>query len=101
MKTKPAHEGRVAAHQDQQRKILQYAVQRTQKILPCKVKINKTADGKRDEVHDQRIIVVIEINEFDIQQDQDDIKRGYKAHGGLLIRGDPAQWHKCAVQVSI
>lgn len=74
MKTKPAHEGRVAAHQDQQRKILQHTAQRAKKILPCKVKINKTADCKRDEIHDQCIVVVIEINKFDIQQDQDDVK---------------------------
>lgn len=101
MEAEPAEESGVAAHQDQKRKILKYAVQRAKKIFPGKVEVDKTADRKCDEVHDQRIIVVVEINKFNIQQDQDDIKRGYKAHRSFLIRGDPAQRYKGAVQVSV
>ena len=74
MESVPADNGRISAHQQKQRKIFGNALQGGLDIFQSRIKVQEPADCKCDEVHDQRIIVGIIVDELDIQQDQDNIK---------------------------
>ena len=68
MKTEPADKAGVAAHQDQKVEIVNQFLQGADKIFYRKIKVDKTADRKRNKVQDQCIIIRIIIDKFYIHQ---------------------------------
>ena len=78
VKSIPADKGGIAAHQRKQWQIGEYTMHRRAEIMPGKIKVNEASYGQCDEIQDQGVVVVIQVNEFDVQQNEYDVERGYE-----------------------
>lgn len=94
MKTVPAHNSGIYSYKSEQRQILTEIYQNLLQPFEGRIEIQKTTGGKDQEIQYQSVIIVVQINEFNIKKNEYYIKRTEQPDNGFLLCRDMAQPYK-------